>query len=198
MFNLYIKTHRPETIIAAYHSAHRIAHPPVVEITLTSGQALHKRLHHTPCSTTHPFGTLAVNRHPLLTYLHIASMLNRIFVLRHQVLILRPPHSSYLYLIHFSMLNVQYSILNVQCSMFNAQCSMLNVQCSMFNAQCSTVLCLTASYSRIAALTDTLSESSLPSIGMRICASAAWRHTSVRPVASVPITIAVAPVIAVS
>ena len=44
---------------------------------------------------------------------------------------------------------------------------------------------------RIAAETDTLRESSFPSIGMRICASAACLHLSDRPVASVPITIAV-------
>lgn len=49
----------------------------------------------------------------------------------------------------------------------------------------------TASKRRIAALTDTLSESSCPFIGMRMWASAAWRQGSVRPVASVPMTKAV-------
>ena len=49
----------------------------------------------------------------------------------------------------------------------------------------------TASISKMAALTDTLSESSRPRIGMRMCASAASRHTCVRPVDSVPITMAV-------
>ncbi len=49
----------------------------------------------------------------------------------------------------------------------------------------------TASNSKMAALTDTLSESSRPRIGMRMCASAASRHTCVRPVDSVPITMAV-------
>ena len=51
--------------------------------------------------------------------------------------------------------------------------------------------CLTASYSKMAALTLTFSESSLPNMGILICASAACRHTSVSPVASVPITVAV-------
>ena len=59
-------------------------------------------------------------------------------------------------------------------------------------------LCLTASYSRMAALTDTFSESATPSIGMRMWAVAARRHWSVRPVASVPITIAVGRRISVS
>ena len=62
----------------------------------------------------------------------------------------------------------------------------------------SLLLCLTASNKSMAALTDTFKESSAPSIGIRICASAAWRHTSVSPVASVPITKAVAPRISVS
>ena len=51
--------------------------------------------------------------------------------------------------------------------------------------------CLTASKSSMAALTDTLRESSAPSIGIRMCSSAASRHKSVSPVDSVPITIAV-------
>ena len=51
--------------------------------------------------------------------------------------------------------------------------------------------CLTASYRSMAALTDTFSESSLPSMGMRIWLVAALRHMSVRPVDSVPITMAV-------
>ena len=59
-------------------------------------------------------------------------------------------------------------------------------------------LCLTASKSSTAALTDTLRESRMPSIGMRICASAALRQMSVSPVASVPITIAVPHRISVS
>ena len=62
----------------------------------------------------------------------------------------------------------------------------------------SYLLCLTASKSRMAALTDTLSESSCPFMGMRMCASAASRHVSVSPVASVPMTIAVAWVMSVS
>ena len=59
-------------------------------------------------------------------------------------------------------------------------------------------LCLTASKSNTAALTDTLSESRMPSIGMRMWASAALRQMSVRPVASVPITIAVPHLMSVS
>lgn len=59
-------------------------------------------------------------------------------------------------------------------------------------------LCLTASKSSTAALTDTLSESRMPSIGMRMWASAALRQMSVRPVASVPITIAVPHLMSVS
>ena len=51
--------------------------------------------------------------------------------------------------------------------------------------------CLTASNNRIAALTETLRESSRPSMGMRMWASAASLHISVSPVDSVPITIAV-------
>lgn len=59
-------------------------------------------------------------------------------------------------------------------------------------------LCLTASKSSTPALTDTLSESRMPSIGMRMWASAALRQMSVRPVASVPITIAVPHLMSVS
>ena len=59
-------------------------------------------------------------------------------------------------------------------------------------------LCLTASKSSTAALTDTLSESRMPSIGMRMWASADLRQMSVRPVASVPITIAVPHLMSVS
>ena len=47
----------------------------------------------------------------------------------------------------------------------------------------------------MAALTETLSESNLPNIGIRICASADSRHWLVSPVDSVPITIAVGCVI---
>ena len=66
-----------------------------------------------------------------------------------------------------------------------------------FNLQ-NRSLCLTASKSSTAALTDTLSESRMPSIGMRMWASAALRQMSVRPVASVPITIAVPHLMSVS
>ena len=66
-----------------------------------------------------------------------------------------------------------------------------------FNPQ-NRSLCLTASKSSTAALTDTLSESRMPSIGMRMWASAALRQMSVRPVASVPITIAVPHLMSVS
>ena len=66
-----------------------------------------------------------------------------------------------------------------------------------FNPQ-NLSLCLTASKSSTAALTDTLSESRMPSIGMRMWASAALRQMSVRPVASVPITIAVPHLMSVS
>ena len=58
--------------------------------------------------------------------------------------------------------------------------------------------CRTASKRRMAAETETLRLSRRPSIGMRMCASAARRQTSVRPVDSVPITRAVPPVISVS
>lgn len=59
-------------------------------------------------------------------------------------------------------------------------------------------LCLTASKRSMAALTDTLSESRRPFMGMRMCASAALRQASVSPVASVPMTMAVACVMSVS
>ena len=58
--------------------------------------------------------------------------------------------------------------------------------------------CLTASNIRIAAETDTLRESRRPSIGILICASAAFLHASVSPVASVPMTMAVPPFMSVS
>lgn len=56
---------------------------------------------------------------------------------------------------------------------------------------CASCLWRTASKSSMAALTETLRESRRPSMGMRMCASAASRQTSVRPVDSVPITMAV-------
>ncbi len=59
-------------------------------------------------------------------------------------------------------------------------------------------LCLRASKSRIAALTDTLRESSLPRIGIRMCLSAASLHKLLSPVDSVPTTMAVPQVISVS
>ena len=63
---------------------------------------------------------------------------------------------------------------------------------SIINYQFSIpLLCLTASYTNIADDTLTFSESSRPSIGIRMCAVAARRHCSVSPVDSVPMTIAV-------
>ena len=56
----------------------------------------------------------------------------------------------------------------------------------------------TASNSKIAAETDTLSESKRPNIGMRMWAVAAARHCSVSPVDSVPMTMAVGPRMSVS
>ena len=56
----------------------------------------------------------------------------------------------------------------------------------------------TASKRRMAALTETFRESSLPSMGIRIWASAASRHCEVRPVDSVPITMAVGAVMSVA
>ena len=50
----------------------------------------------------------------------------------------------------------------------------------------------------MAALTDTFRESILPSIGILMWASAAFLHTSLRPVDSVPITMAVPHFISVS
>ena len=59
-------------------------------------------------------------------------------------------------------------------------------------------LCLTASNMRMAADTETFRESSLPSIGIFMWASAAFLHTFVSPVASVPMTMAVPPFMSVS
>ena len=56
----------------------------------------------------------------------------------------------------------------------------------------------TASNISIAAETETFRESSSPSMGMRICASAASLHIWDSPVASVPKTIAVGLLISVS
>ena len=120
------------------------------------------------------------------------------------------PSSSFLSLssLHFSLSLQRFSYLIVpflsrHCFLLSAFSLCLSCfrtvlgSAPPFNPQ-NRSLCLTASKSSTAALTDTLSESRMPSIGMRMWASAALRQMSVRPVASVPITIAVPHLMSVS
>ena len=91
--HLDIETERAEAVVAADHRAHRVLHPSVVEVALASGQRLHELTHGRPCRRTHPFRLLAVYGDPLLALPDVASVLNRVLVFRHQVLIDRLANS---------------------------------------------------------------------------------------------------------
>ena len=105
----YIEAERAEAVVAAYHGAHGVLHPSVVEITLASGQRLYKLLHGAPGGRAHTLWTFTINRNPLLTFFYIAGMLYGILVFLHKVGIYRLPNSRNSYLIHlFAVINLNY------------------------------------------------------------------------------------------
>ena len=97
------ETHRTETVVAADHRAIGVAHPAVVEIALAAGKRLHKRLHALPRAFTHPFGALAIAAHPLLTFGHIACVLDGVLVFCLQVPVVGLADGGYFHVVHNSV-----------------------------------------------------------------------------------------------
>ena len=85
LYHLYVETERTEAVITTDHGTHRILHPAIVEVPLTFGQRLYKLPHGAPGRGTHAFGALTIFRDPLLTLPDIASVLNGILILCHEV-----------------------------------------------------------------------------------------------------------------
>ena len=110
--DLNIETERTETVIAADHRTHGVLHPTIVEVPLAFGQRFHKFPHGLPCSRTHPLWLPAVNGDPLLPFPDIASVLNGILILGHQVRIDRLANGCDSYFAHNIILlsnsNVRY------------------------------------------------------------------------------------------
>lgn len=71
----------------------RIPHPAVIEIALATSQSLNKGAHRFPSALTHAVRTLTVYRCERLPHTDVASMLDGILVLHHQVGVNRLAHS---------------------------------------------------------------------------------------------------------
>ena len=80
-----IETEWPETVVTTDHGAHGILHPTVEEVTFALRQRLYKRPHGVPRRRAQTFRTFAVDGDPLLSLPDIASVLNGVLVLRHQI-----------------------------------------------------------------------------------------------------------------
>ena len=89
-----IEADRAETIVATNHSTHWILHPAIEEVAFATCQRLHEGTHDIPSRRTQSLWTLTVNGNPLLAKTDIASVLNRVLILRHEVFIDGLAHSS--------------------------------------------------------------------------------------------------------
>ena len=81
------KTDGSKTVVATDHRGHRIFHPTVVEIAFATRKRLDKRTHGIPRRGAKTIGTQTIDGNPTLPDADIAGVFNRIFVLRHQILV---------------------------------------------------------------------------------------------------------------
>ena len=98
--HLNIEAERTEAVVATNHGTHGILHPTVVKVSFTSGQRLYERLHGAPRRRAHTCRTRAVNGNPLLPLPDIASVLDGVLELGHQVWIDRLSNSCYSNFVH--------------------------------------------------------------------------------------------------
>ena len=96
------KAHRPETVVAGDHGGSRIFHPAVIEIFPAMGEGHHKGRHAFPRAVAEPFRLLPAVGDEDLPLAEITGVLDRIFILSHQVLVTRHAHDGDLDLLHFS------------------------------------------------------------------------------------------------
>ena len=80
-----IETEWSEAVVATDHRTHGIFHPAVEEVAFALCQRLHEWSHGLPCRRAQTIWTFAVDRDPLLSLPDVASVLNRVLVLRDQV-----------------------------------------------------------------------------------------------------------------
>lgn len=91
--HLDVECHGAETVVAREHCRVGGAHPAVEKVAATLGQLAHEGFERLPRTLAHRDGSLAVLDHEGLSQLHIARVLDRVFVLRHQIFIARDSHN---------------------------------------------------------------------------------------------------------
>ena len=100
LHHLYVETHRAEAIVAANHGTIGILHPSVEEVALAARQSLYKLTHSLPRLGAQTLWATALLAYPPLTLAHIASVLYRVLVASHQVIVLHLADSRNLYFLH--------------------------------------------------------------------------------------------------
>ena len=86
------EAHRSESVIAGDHGRFRIFHPTVVKVFSTVSQSHDKGGHGIPCTAAESFRPLPAVTKECLAKLHRAGILNRIFILCDQIVVLRDLH----------------------------------------------------------------------------------------------------------
>ena len=89
-----IKTHGTKSVVAGYHRAVRIFHPPVIKVATAHCKLFDKLFHAIPCALAHSARHLSTFAHKNVSRLHVASMLDGVFVHRHKVCIFHFSHRS--------------------------------------------------------------------------------------------------------
>ena len=100
IFRFDIKAHRAKAIVARNHCTLRIFHPSVEEIPATERKFFDKRRNAVPCALAKTVGNLPVFAYENVPYLYVARMLDRVFVLLHQILVFCFPHRSDKHVFH--------------------------------------------------------------------------------------------------
>ena len=98
LHNLNVKTHGAEAVVAAHHCAEWVFHPAIEEIAFSSCEGFHELAHSFPRLRAKAFGTSPVDADPRLTFTHVTSVFDWVFVFCHQVIILNLANGGNLYL----------------------------------------------------------------------------------------------------
>ena len=91
--HLDVERYGAETIVAREHCRVWVAHPTIEKVAATLRKLAHEGFERRPRTLAHRSGTLAVLDHEALPEAHIARVLDRILILRHQILIARDAHN---------------------------------------------------------------------------------------------------------
>lgn len=98
------ETDGSEAVVATDHCAVGVLHPTIVKVAPTLGQLPDKPTHTIPSAVAHRFRLLGIVGNPLLPYLYVAGVKNRIFIKLLQIFIVRFANGCNSYIVHNSAL----------------------------------------------------------------------------------------------